>query len=138
MVESVYGFSKNIDISFKRVHEDINKLKRGFSSLGGSIDDLSSQNIELISIIQDLKNKYSKNKTIPAIEPKKDKAESKAEELVMPDTSQKKKLSFYDVKEKKKFETEDYREVIKNKTLFAVTKSPSGEYDCYRIIKKVK
>lgn len=56
------------------------------------------------------------------------------------------KLSFYDVKSKSKFETEDYRvekKITKNKTTgketvryFAVTKSPSGAYECWKVLSK--
>ena len=46
------------------------------------------------------------------------------------------KLSFYDVKTKKKFETDDYRVVEKGGRNFAVTKSPAGSHECWRVISK--
>ncbi len=49
---------------------------------------------------------------------------------------EKPKLSFYDVKSKEKFETEDYKIVEKNGRFFAVTKSPSGNYECWRVLSK--
>jgi len=54
----------------------------------------------------------------------------------------KEKLSFYDVLGKKKFETEEYK-IVKKKVkggdrFFAVTKSPSGPHECWRVIGKEK
>ncbi|MEK6852585.1 MAG: hypothetical protein AABX59_01770 [Nanoarchaeota archaeon] len=46
------------------------------------------------------------------------------------------KLSFYDVKTKKKFETDDYRVVEKSGRHFAVTKSPHGSHECWRVLGK--
>ncbi len=45
-------------------------------------------------------------------------------------------LEFFDVKSKKKFKTEDYRIVDKSGRMFAVTKSPSGSYECWRVVSK--
>ena len=47
-----------------------------------------------------------------------------------------KKLSFYDVKTKSKFETETYRVVEKGGRYFAVTKSPKGTHECWRVLGK--
>lgn len=47
-----------------------------------------------------------------------------------------KTLSFYDVKTKKKFNSSNYRLVTKNKRTFAVTKSPSGSHECWRVVGK--
>ena len=47
-----------------------------------------------------------------------------------------KKLSFYDVKTKSKFETETYRVVEKSGRYFAVTKSPKGTHECWRVLGK--
>ena len=46
------------------------------------------------------------------------------------------KLSFYDVKTKKKFETDEYEIREKNGRNFAVTKSPAGPHECWRVISK--
>lgn len=48
------------------------------------------------------------------------------------------KLSFYDVKTKKKFETEEYEIREKNGRNFAVTKSPAGPHECWRVISKAQ
>jgi hypothetical protein len=48
----------------------------------------------------------------------------------------KEKTSFYDVKSKEKFETDDYRIVEKKGRNFAVTKSPTGDYECWRVVNK--
>jgi hypothetical protein len=48
----------------------------------------------------------------------------------------KEKLDFYDVKTKKKFKTDDYKMVKKSGRSFAVTKSPTGSYDCWRVVSK--
>ena len=45
-------------------------------------------------------------------------------------------LEFFDVKSKKKFKTEDYRIVDKGGRMFAVTKSPTGSYECWRVVSK--
>jgi hypothetical protein len=44
------------------------------------------------------------------------------------------KLSFYDVKTKSKFETENYKAVEKGGRFFAVTKSPKGTHECWRVL----
>ena len=46
------------------------------------------------------------------------------------------KLSFYDVKSKSNFETENYEIREKGGKSFAVTKSPSGTYECWRVLSK--
>jgi len=46
------------------------------------------------------------------------------------------KLSFYDVKTKAKFETDDYKVVEKGGRNFAVTKSPKGGHECWRVLSK--
>lgn len=46
------------------------------------------------------------------------------------------KLSFYDVKSKSKFETENYEVREKSGKSFAVCKSPSGAYECWRVLSK--
>ena len=48
----------------------------------------------------------------------------------------KEKLSFYDVKSKSKFESSEYDIRERNKRHFAVTKSPSGNYECWRVLSK--
>lgn len=47
-----------------------------------------------------------------------------------------KKLSFYDVKTKSKFETDNYKVVEKGGRNFAVTKSPKGSHECWRVLGK--
>ncbi|MBX4212009.1 hypothetical protein KW787_00950 [Candidatus Pacearchaeota archaeon] len=49
---------------------------------------------------------------------------------------EKPKISFYDVKTKKKFETNSYRIVEKKGRFFAVTKSPAGSHECWRVVSK--
>ncbi|MBX4196405.1 hypothetical protein KW805_02345 [Candidatus Pacearchaeota archaeon] len=49
---------------------------------------------------------------------------------------EKPKISFYDVKTKKKFETNTYRIVEKKGRFFAVTKSPAGSHECWRVVSK--
>ena len=49
-------------------------------------------------------------------------------------------VEFYDVKSKKKFKTDKF-EVRKKEAkgvtrFFAVTKSPSGDYECWRVLSK--
>jgi hypothetical protein len=46
------------------------------------------------------------------------------------------KISFYDVKTKKKFETDNFRIVEKGGRFFAVTKSPAGPHECWRVVSK--
>ncbi len=48
----------------------------------------------------------------------------------------KEKLSFYDVKSKKKFTSDQYRVVTRGGRNFAVTKSPSGPHECWRVLSK--
>ncbi len=45
-------------------------------------------------------------------------------------------IQFFDVKTKKKFKTSDFRIVQKKGRSFAVTKSPTGSYECWRVISK--
>ncbi|MCB9771230.1 MAG: hypothetical protein H6754_01575 [Candidatus Omnitrophica bacterium] len=46
------------------------------------------------------------------------------------------KLSFYDVKTKSKFDADDYKVVEKSGRFFAVTKSPKGTHECWRVLGK--
>lgn len=46
------------------------------------------------------------------------------------------KLSFYDVKSKSKFDSSEYEVRVKNGRYFAVTKSPSGSHECWRVLSK--
>ena len=48
----------------------------------------------------------------------------------------KEEIEFFDVKSKKKFKTSTYRIVDKSGRMFAVTKSPSGTYECWRVVSK--
>ncbi|MBS3081042.1 hypothetical protein J4221_06200 [Candidatus Pacearchaeota archaeon] len=48
----------------------------------------------------------------------------------------KQETEFFDVKSKKKFKTTNYKIVDKNGRMFAVTKSPSGSYECWRVVSK--
>ena len=45
-------------------------------------------------------------------------------------------LDFFDVKTKKKFKTSSFRIEKKKGRCFAVTKSPTGSYECWRVISK--
>jgi len=45
-------------------------------------------------------------------------------------------LEFFDVKSKKKFKAEEYRIVDKGGRMFAVTKSPTGSHECWRVVSK--
>ena len=46
------------------------------------------------------------------------------------------KMEFYDVKTKSKFQAEEYRVVEKGGRFFAVTKSPAGTHECWRVLSK--
>ncbi len=48
----------------------------------------------------------------------------------------KQELEFFDVKTKHKFKTSDYRIVHKGGRAFAVTKSKTGSYECWRVVSK--
>lgn len=45
-------------------------------------------------------------------------------------------LEFYDVKSKKKFKTKDFKIKVKSGRNFAVTKSPTGTHECWRVVSK--
>ena len=45
-------------------------------------------------------------------------------------------LSFYDVKTKAKFNTDKYEVREKGGRFFAVTKSPKGSHECWRVLSK--
>jgi hypothetical protein len=45
-------------------------------------------------------------------------------------------LSFYDVKSKSKFESKEYDIREKSNRYFAVTKSPNGPHECWRVLSK--
>jgi len=45
-------------------------------------------------------------------------------------------MEFFDVKTKKKFKATDFRVVEKKGRFFAVTKSPEGTHECWRVISK--
>ena len=46
------------------------------------------------------------------------------------------KLSFYDVKTKSKFDSDSYTVKEKGGRFFAVTKSPKGTHECWRVLSK--
>ena len=48
----------------------------------------------------------------------------------------KQETEFFDVKSKKKFKTGNYRIVDKKGRMFAVTKSPTGSHECWRVVSK--
>ena len=48
----------------------------------------------------------------------------------------KEELEFFDVKTKKKFKTHEYKIVNKGGRNFGVTKSPTGDYECWRVVSK--
>ena len=45
-------------------------------------------------------------------------------------------LSFYDVKTKSKFKTTEWEVRVKSGRSFAVTKSPNGTHECWRVLGK--
>ena len=45
-------------------------------------------------------------------------------------------IEFFDVKTKKKFKTSEFRVEERKGRFFAVTKSPTGSYECWRVISK--
>lgn len=45
-------------------------------------------------------------------------------------------LSFYDVKTKSKFNSSEYEVREKSGRFFAVTKSPQGTHECWRVLGK--
>lgn len=45
-------------------------------------------------------------------------------------------LEFFDVKSKKKFKTSEFRIEERKGRFFAVTKSPTGSYECWRVVSK--
>lgn len=45
-------------------------------------------------------------------------------------------MEFFDVKTKNKFKTGDFRIEEKKGRFFAVTKSPSGSHECWRVVSK--
>ncbi len=47
-----------------------------------------------------------------------------------------KELSFYDVKTKSKFTSTEYTVREKSGRFFAVTKSPKGTHECWRVLGK--
>ena len=48
----------------------------------------------------------------------------------------KEELEFYDVKSKQKFKSSDYRIEDRGGRFFAVTKSPTGTHECWRVVGK--
>jgi len=47
-------------------------------------------------------------------------------------------MEFFDVKTKKKFKTTEYQIREKSGRFFAVTKSPSGTHECWKVVSKDK
>lgn len=45
-------------------------------------------------------------------------------------------LEFFDVKTKGKFKTSDFRIEERKGRFFAVAKSPTGSYECWRVLSK--
>ena len=45
-------------------------------------------------------------------------------------------LEFYDVKSRQKFKATEYRVEERKGRFFAVTKSPSGDFECWKILGK--
>ena len=45
-------------------------------------------------------------------------------------------LDFFDVKTKKKFKTSNFKVREKGGRFFAVTKSPDGPHECWRVVSK--
>lgn len=47
-------------------------------------------------------------------------------------------IEFYDLKSKKKFKTTEFEVREKSGRFFAVTKSPTGDYECWKVLSKVQ
>ena len=47
-------------------------------------------------------------------------------------------MEFYDVKSKEKFKATEYRLEERKGRFFVVTKSPTGSYECWKVVSKVK
>lgn len=45
-------------------------------------------------------------------------------------------IEFYDLKEKKKFKSTEYRIEERKGRYFAVTKSQTGDYECWKVLGK--
>jgi len=45
-------------------------------------------------------------------------------------------MEFFDVKSKKKFKSSNFRIEERKGRFFAVTKSPSGDYECWKVVSK--
>ena len=45
-------------------------------------------------------------------------------------------IEFYDVAQKKKFKTDKFKVVQKKGRSFAVARSPTGRYDCWKVLSK--
>lgn len=45
-------------------------------------------------------------------------------------------MEFFDVKSKKKFKASDFRIEKRKGRFFAVTKSPTGDYECWKVVSK--
>ena len=52
------------------------------------------------------------------------------------DENEKPEIEFYDLKSKKKFKSTSWRIVEKSGRNFAVTKSLTGDYECWRVLGK--
>ena len=46
------------------------------------------------------------------------------------------KMEFFDVKSKKKFKSSDFRIEERKGRFFAVTKSLTGDYECWKVVSK--
>ncbi len=47
-------------------------------------------------------------------------------------------VEFYDVKTKSKFKTDAFRVEERKGRFFAVTKSPNGDHECWRVLSKAQ
>ena len=47
-------------------------------------------------------------------------------------------MEFFDVKTKNKFKTTEYRVEQKGPRFFVVAKSPTGSYECWKVVSKEK
>jgi hypothetical protein len=131
MVFTANGLSRNINISFSEVRKDLTDLKAKFKFLENKVEEIKIKDSELRSEVFLIRQTLSKKKKVPPVK-------TKAKIIDSIKNSIKKELEFYDVKTKSKFKTSNYREVVKGKTVFAVTRSLTDEYDCYRILRRVK
>jgi len=131
MVFTANGLSRNIDISFSNVRKDLSELKDKFQLLELKVEAIKMQDAEAKAHVFWIRQSIKGAKKISTV-----KGKANIIDVIKGSFSKNEELGFYDLKTKSSFNTTDYKEVVKDKTVFAVAKSPSGEHDCYRILRK--